>query len=88
MPPRSSNQDEIDTNEEEEVWSGYNEDEEKVLSGSAKKECDEICTNEDGKEEIENFENRVEQPNEGMIFDTPNDAYLYTQDMLKKMGLL
>ncbi|KAG5533467.1 hypothetical protein RHGRI_027593 [Rhododendron griersonianum] len=51
MPPRSSNQDEIDTNEKEEVWSGYNGDEEEVSSGSSKKECDEICINEDGKEE-------------------------------------
>ncbi|KAI8543650.1 hypothetical protein RHMOL_Rhmol08G0235400 [Rhododendron molle] len=77
MPPRSLNQDEIDINEKEEVWSGYNEDEEEVSSGSSKKECDEICTNEDGKEETENFEDRVEQLKEGMIFDTPNDAYLY-----------
>ncbi|XP_058223590.1 protein FAR1-RELATED SEQUENCE 5-like isoform X4 [Rhododendron vialii] len=86
MPPRSSNQDEIDSNEKEEVWSGYNEDEEDVSSGSSKKECDEICTNEDGKEETENFEDRVEQPNEGMIFDTPNDAYLYYSRYAKENG--
>ncbi|KAI8551041.1 hypothetical protein RHMOL_Rhmol06G0153900 [Rhododendron molle] len=37
MPPRSSNQDEIDTNEEDEVWSGHNEEEEEVSSDSSKK---------------------------------------------------
>ncbi|XP_058179999.1 protein FAR1-RELATED SEQUENCE 6-like [Rhododendron vialii] len=86
MLPRSSNRDEIDTNEKNEVWSGYNGDEEEVSSGSSKKECDEICTNEDGKEEIENFEDSVEQPKEGMIFDTPNDAYLYYSRYAKENG--
>ncbi|KAG5535110.1 hypothetical protein RHGRI_023031 [Rhododendron griersonianum] len=71
MPPRSSNQDEIDTNEEE-VWSGHNEDDEEVSNGSLQKESDEIGTNENGKESTENFEVTVEQPKVGMMFDTPD----------------
>ncbi|XP_058216727.1 uncharacterized protein LOC131327594 [Rhododendron vialii] len=86
MPQRSLNQDEIDTNEKEKVWSGYNGDGEEVSSGSSKKECDEICTNEDGKEETENIEDRVEQPKEGMIFDTLNDTYLYYSRYAKENG--
>ncbi|KAG5548856.1 hypothetical protein RHGRI_014272 [Rhododendron griersonianum] len=35
MPPRSLNQDEIDTNEEEEVWSGHNEEEEEDVEDIA-----------------------------------------------------
>ncbi|KAE9448759.1 hypothetical protein C3L33_19343, partial [Rhododendron williamsianum] len=51
--------------------SGDSEEEENELSsGSSKKECDEIGTNEDGKETTENSEHRVEEPKEGMIFDT------------------
>ncbi|XP_058180049.1 uncharacterized protein LOC131298583 [Rhododendron vialii] len=34
MPPRSPHEDDIDTNEEEEIWSGHNEDEEDVSSVS------------------------------------------------------
>ncbi|KAG5548627.1 hypothetical protein RHGRI_014095 [Rhododendron griersonianum] len=78
LPPQSLSQDKIDTNEKEKVWSGDNEEEEEETpSGSLKKECDDIGTNEDGKEAIENFEDRVEEPNVGMIFDPPNEAYLY-----------
>ncbi|KAE9459157.1 hypothetical protein C3L33_08936, partial [Rhododendron williamsianum] len=85
MPPRSSNQDEIDTNEAE-VWSGYNEDDEEVLSGSLEKESDEIGTNVKGNESTENFEVRVEQPKVGMMFDTPDEAYLYYSRYAKENG--
>ncbi|XP_058211621.1 protein FAR1-RELATED SEQUENCE 6-like [Rhododendron vialii] len=86
MPPRSSNQDEIDTNEEEEVWSGHNEEEEEVSSDSSKKVYDEIGTNENGKEATDNFELTVEQPKVGMMFDTPNEAYLYYSRYAKENG--
>ncbi|KAG5545392.1 hypothetical protein RHGRI_017765 [Rhododendron griersonianum] len=85
MPPRSSNQDEIDTNEAE-VWSGHNEDDEEVLSGSLEKESDEIGTNVNGKESTENFEVTVEQPKVGMMFDTPDEAYLYYSRYAKEQG--
>ncbi|KAI8531310.1 hypothetical protein RHMOL_Rhmol11G0126500 [Rhododendron molle] len=70
MPPRSSNQDEIDTNDEEEVWSGHNEEEEEVSSDSSKKKkvCDEIGTNENGKEATDNFELTMKADNSDYFF--------------------
>ncbi|KAG5547270.1 hypothetical protein RHGRI_013070 [Rhododendron griersonianum] len=67
--------------------SGDSEEEENELSsGSSKKKCDEIGTNEDGKETTENSEHRVEEPKEGMIFDTANEAYLYYLRYAKEKG--
>ncbi|KAG5541359.1 hypothetical protein RHGRI_021255 [Rhododendron griersonianum] len=48
--------------EQKEVWSADSEHEETI---------------EDGKEETENYENKVEEPKEGTPFDTSEDAYLY-----------
>ncbi|KAG5566109.1 hypothetical protein RHGRI_001895 [Rhododendron griersonianum] len=63
--------------EQEEVWSGNSEHEEEVWCGPSSKDCDEIETIEDGKEETENCEDKVEEPKVGMTFDTSEGAYLY-----------
>ncbi|KAG5529625.1 hypothetical protein RHGRI_030119 [Rhododendron griersonianum] len=71
MPPNN------ECGEQEEVWSRDIEHEEEVWSGPSSKDCDVIETTKDGKEEIENCEDKVEEPKEGMAFDTPEDAYRY-----------
>ncbi|KAI8573009.1 hypothetical protein RHMOL_Rhmol01G0245700 [Rhododendron molle] len=75
MPPLSSNNDEIHSNEEEEeLLSGDNEDE----------GCDEKGASEEDFEA--HFEERVEKPEVGMIFDTPHEAYLYYSRYAKQNG--
>ncbi|KAI8572733.1 hypothetical protein RHMOL_Rhmol01G0222700 [Rhododendron molle] len=79
---RRNEDDQIDfdrvTGEEEELWSGYSENEEEV--GPSNKECDEIDTIEDGNEATENCEDRVEEPKVGMTFDSLDEAYFYYLD--------
>ncbi|XP_057506062.1 protein FAR1-RELATED SEQUENCE 6-like [Actinidia eriantha] len=65
--------------------SGYNEQgEPEVSSETSKKKCDDIGTNEDGTNE--NSEHRVEEPKEGMKFDTSNEAYMYYSTYAKQNG--
>lgn len=66
----------IECVEGEEVWNGDSEHE----------ECDEIHTIEDGNEATENDEDRVEEPKEGMTFDTSEDAHLYYFKYAKEKG--
>ncbi|XP_058210670.1 protein FAR-RED IMPAIRED RESPONSE 1-like [Rhododendron vialii] len=85
---RTNEDDQIDfgrvTGEEEELWSGYSENEEEV--GPSNKECDGINTTEDGKEAIENCEDRVEEPKVGMTFDSLDKAYFYYCQFAKEKG--
>ncbi|XP_058216733.1 protein FAR-RED IMPAIRED RESPONSE 1-like [Rhododendron vialii] len=57
--------------EEEEVWS---------------EDCDEIDTSRVGKEATENCEDGVEEPKEGMTFDTSEEAYSYYSRYTKEKG--
>ncbi|KAG5553912.1 hypothetical protein RHGRI_011697 [Rhododendron griersonianum] len=57
--------------EEEEVWSGDYQDED---------------TTGVGKEATENCEDTVEEPKEGMIFDTSEEAYSYYSRFAKAKG--
>ncbi|GFZ00874.1 hypothetical protein Acr_14g0005090 [Actinidia rufa] len=63
-----------------------NQGEDEVSSGTSRKKCDEICTNEDGNEANENSEQRVEEPKEGMEFDTSDEAYIYYSTYAKEKG--
>ncbi|XP_058181113.1 protein FAR-RED IMPAIRED RESPONSE 1-like [Rhododendron vialii] len=84
LPPRPSGDNE---QELEELLSGDSEQVvEEVSSGSSKQGCDEICSNEDGKEAIENSEQIVEEPKVGMIFDTQDEAYRYYSRYAQQMG--
>ncbi|KAE9444709.1 hypothetical protein C3L33_23393, partial [Rhododendron williamsianum] len=86
LSPRLSGDNE---QEVEEVSSGDSEKEvEEVSSGSSKQGCDEICSNEDGKEAIENSEQIVEKPKVGMIFDTQDEAYRYYSRYAQQMGFV
>ncbi|KAG5536268.1 hypothetical protein RHGRI_023895 [Rhododendron griersonianum] len=86
LSPRLSGDNE---QEVEEVSSGDSEKEvEEVSSGSSKQGCDEICSNEDGKEAIENSEQIVEKPKVGMIFDKQDEAYRYYSRYAQQMDLL
>ncbi|GFY92815.1 FAR1-related sequence 6 [Actinidia rufa] len=68
-------------------FSEYNEQgEPEVSSGSSKKKCDDIGMNENGNEANENSEHRVEEPKEGMKFDTSDEAYLYYSAYAKENG--
>ncbi|KAI8559311.1 hypothetical protein RHMOL_Rhmol04G0162200 [Rhododendron molle] len=80
MPPNN------ECGEQEEVWSGDIEHEEEVWSGPSSKDCDEIETTKDGKEEIEICEDKVEEPNEGMTFNTSEDAYRYYLRYAREKG--
>ncbi|XP_057463795.1 protein FAR-RED IMPAIRED RESPONSE 1-like [Actinidia eriantha] len=67
--------------------SGDNEQgEPEVSSETSQKKCDDIGTNEEENEANENFEHRVEEPNEGMKFDTSDEAYLYYSTYAKQNG--
>ncbi|GFZ21965.1 hypothetical protein Acr_29g0011270 [Actinidia rufa] len=63
-----------------------NQGEDEVSSGTSRKNCDEICTNEDGNQTTENYEQRVEEPKEGMEFDTSDEAYIYYSTYAKEKG--
>ncbi|ONK78926.1 uncharacterized protein A4U43_C01F1070 [Asparagus officinalis] len=70
------------------LWSGDHGEEEEVLSGFSKEGTDEINTNEDGNEAMKNCEERVEEPDVGMEFNTPNEAYLYYSRFAKEKGFV
>ncbi|KAG5563764.1 hypothetical protein RHGRI_000085 [Rhododendron griersonianum] len=74
------------TGEEEELWSGYSENEEEV--GPSNKECDGKDTNENGKEATENCEDRVEEPKVEMTFDSLDKAYFYYCQFAKEKGFV
>ena len=64
--------------------SGDNEQgKDEVSSGTSTKKCDEICMNED---ENENSEHRVQEPKDGMQFDTSHEAYIYYSTYAKEKG--
>ena len=69
--------------------SGYNEQgEPEVSSGTSKKKCDDVSTNENGNEANKNFEHRIEEPKEGMKFNTSDEAYLYYSTYAKENGFV
>ena len=71
----------VEWDEEVESWSVDIGEEEEVSNDSAMKDCV------DSKEVNGNFEERIEEPKMGIKFDTQDKAYLFTQDLLKKIGL-
>ncbi|XP_057511763.1 protein FAR1-RELATED SEQUENCE 6-like [Actinidia eriantha] len=65
-----------------------NQGEDEVSSGTSRKKCDEICTNEDGNEANKNSKQTVEEPKEGMEFDTSDEAYIYYSTYAKEKGFV
>ncbi|GFY80313.1 hypothetical protein Acr_01g0001220 [Actinidia rufa] len=67
--------------------SGDNEQrEDEISSGTSKIKCDEIGTNDDGNEANKNSEHKVEEPKEGIEFETSDEAYLYYSTYAKEKG--
>ena len=67
--------------------SGDNEQgEDEVSSGTSTKKCDAICTNEGENEANKNSEHKVEEPKEGMEFNTSDEAYIYYSTYAKEKG--
>ena len=64
--------------------SGDNEQgEDEVSSGTSTKKCD---ANEGENESNENSEHKVEEPKEGMEFNTSDEAYIYYSTYAKEKG--
>ncbi|XP_058186227.1 protein FAR-RED IMPAIRED RESPONSE 1-like [Rhododendron vialii] len=77
-----------DCEDEEKVWSGDREDEQEVWSSPSNKKCGEIDTSGAGKEATENCTDGVEEPKEGMTFDTSKEAYSYYSRYAKEKGFV